>query len=1093
MRVYLLLMKLSGIVLAFLLSLVFSCSTLGQGDFSLHGSVRVKNYTQKQYNANAQIFGISATSQGVLCFSNQRGVLQYDGQEWRLDTLNNKMETFSTLSVGEDLLVCNTSGLGVFEKQANGTMRFKDLSDNYTDKRNPISSIIQYQGGYVISYLNVVYVLDDNYHKIAAYNDSENGIGAVAVINDVLYFRGKNKELIVYQNGKFSKFNKEGFFLDKNVVVVFSFQNELFVLTESQGLFLVEENNQFKRVFLDDSYSFKSALNINDDLISLGSYVEGLLILDKNFNPRYQLNTEKGLNDGTIMCQFLDKEQNLWLGTANGISKLDLLSPVLKYENLYDEATIEDINSFEDNILLATGGGTYSINAKGDVIKIKEVPDECFGLQKLIIAGDTSVYISALYNVFKLNSNGVASITEGGPYNVAQSPLNPNHIIVLHYDGIQLLEYKNDAFKEVKYIKGFCEGEPFNFQVEKDGTIWIGTKPNDGVYKLSMDIFFQNELSFQRFYTAQGLPVGQTYLFYYQDRIYVGTNSGVYKFDGEKFNPTTEFGLDFSAEKKGVHRINADALGNVWMVIFKDATNSYEIGYASATKDGDMQWHPEYFYSYDEYIVHSLYHLDSNITWLGGPGGLMSFDKSLIQDKKQPFDALLRKVMLGDSLVYGGNGAFIEGSVFDYNPKKLFEFKFSSNSYFDEEKTLYSFFLEGYDTDWSPWSNKTVRDYSLGEGSYAFKVKAKNILGVESSIISYQFEVLPPWYRTWWAYVIFFVAFLAVLFLAVRLSIRRVKLQNVRLEKIVEERTEEVVAQKAEAEKQRDFAEEQKHLVEEKNLEITDSINYAKRLQHAILTPVKTIQETFNRSFIFYLPKDIVAGDFYWTNLAKSNNRNSRSLIAAADCTGHGVPGAMVSVVCSNALDRSVKEFGLVEPAKILDKVTDLVIETFEQSEDEVKDGMDIAICSFETVEDYIEVQYAGANNPLWVVRTFPSMEVNGEIFEPILSSDDGALHLFEVKASKQPVGKYAERKPFVNNIIKLQEEDCLYTFTDGFADQFGGEKGKKYKYLPFKRFVLSIQNQSMSEQEAALKKEFLSWQGAHEQIDDVCIVGIKL
>jgi serine phosphatase RsbU (regulator of sigma subunit) len=401
--------------------------------------------------------------------------------------------------------------------------------------------------------------------------------------------------------------------------------------------------------------------------------------------------------------------------------------------------------------------------------------------------------------------------------------------------------------------------------------------------------------------------------------------------------------------------------------------------------------------------------------------------------------------------------------------------------------------LEGYDQTWSEWSDKTVKDYSLAEGSYTFHVKAKNILDEESSVVSYSFEVLPPWFRTWWAYIIFVIAFLGLIALVVRLSIRRVKLQNIRLEKIVEERTEEVVAQKAEAEKQRDFAEEQKHLVEEKNAEITDSINYAKRLQTAILTPIKNIQETFSKSFILYLPKDIVAGDFYWTNLAKQNNRNSRSLIAAADCTGHGVPGAMVSVVCSNALDRSVKEFGLIEPGKILDKVTDLVIETFEQSEDEVKDGMDIAICSYETIGDYIEVQYAGANNPLWVVRTKNEMNVNGVNAVPILANADNTFFLFEVAATRQPVGKYAERKPFKNNVIQLEDGDTLYTFTDGYADQFGGAKGKKFMASNFKKLLIAIQQETMENQMIAIKKAFDEWKGGEEQIDDVCVIGIRL
>ncbi len=1085
-------MKCSKSIYAFFVFIFFFLNVNAQGPFSLQGSVRIKNYTQKDYRANAQIFGISETKEGVLCFANQRGVLQYDGQNWRTLLLPDKMESFSTLSIEDDILVANTSGLGIFKITDNGLYTFQDLSTNYTDSRNPISGLNRYKNGFVISYLNVVYVLDENFQKIAEYKDQNKSIGAVSVIDDKIYFRGKENALIVFDNGTFKKVFAENLFEDKLITSVLKFNNQIIIVTERNGVYILENDNKLTWVYNNDEFSFKSAHNINNEFLSLGSFVTGLLVLNKNFTPKFLLNPNKGLNDGTILSQFLDRESNLWLGTANGISKVDLLSPVMKYESVFNGATIEDISEFKNNIILATGGGAYNLTSAGEIIKVSGINNDCYGLRKLVFETDTSIFISSLYDVFKYDDKAV-SISEGGPYNVAQSPLNPNHLVVLHYDGIQLLEYNEGKFKEIKYIKGFCEGEPFNFSITEDGTIWIGTKPNDGVYKMHMDVFFQNDLTFERFYTGQGLPEGQTYIFNYENEVYVGTDNGLYKKVGQKFEVSNEFGVDFTEGNRGIHRINMDLSGNIWMVLFRDVDNTYEIGFTQKDSEGNHIWHPEFFYSYDEYIVHSVFHQNESITWLGGPGGLMSFDKSLIKTKEVNFESLIRQIKLGDSLVFGGNGNLIQDLVFEYNPKQLLEFNFTANSYFAEEKTVFAFYLEGYDNDWSDWSAKTIKDYSLDEGTYTFHVKAKNILGIESKVTSFRFTVLPPWYRTAWGYLLFVLIFSGVLFIVVRLSIRRIKQQNIKLEQIVEERTQEVVAQKAEAERQRDFAEEQKHLVEEKNLEITDSINYAKRLQNAILTPVKTIQETFKRSFILFLPKDIVAGDFYWTNLAKSNNRSSRSLIAAADCTGHGVPGAMVSVVCSNALDRSVKEFGLIEPAKILDKVTDLVIETFEQSEDEVKDGMDIAICSYETIGDYVEVQYAGANNPLWVIRDTNEMEVNGEIIKPILENESQKLFLFEVKATKQPVGKYAERKPFENNVLKLKEGDIVYTFTDGFADQFGGENGKKYKYLPFKRYMLSIQNLSMEEQEQNIAKEFAQWKGNFEQVDDICIIGIKI
>ncbi|MGE0560892.1 MAG: SpoIIE family protein phosphatase [Flavobacteriales bacterium] len=258
----------------------------------------------------------------------------------------------------------------------------------------------------------------------------------------------------------------------------------------------------------------------------------------------------------------------------------------------------------------------------------------------------------------------------------------------------------------------------------------------------------------------------------------------------------------------------------------------------------------------------------------------------------------------------------------------------------------------------------------------------------------------------------------------------------------------------------------QKIIVEEKNKEITSSITYAKRIQNAILPPETLFENCFPQSFIFYLPKDIVAGDFYW--LEKTNSSNI--LIAAADCTGHGVPGAMVSVVCNNALNRAVREFNLTKPSAILDKVSLLVEETFEKSVNEVRDGMDITLCNFNT--ETLQLEYAGANNSLYLIR-------NNE--------------LTEIKADRQPVGKYFKKKPFTTHLLQLQKNDIIYLFTDGFADQFGGPKGKKFMYKPFKDLLLNSSKQPIEKQKSLIEKTFFDWKGELEQMDDICIIGIRV
>lgn len=262
--------------------------------------------------------------------------------------------------------------------------------------------------------------------------------------------------------------------------------------------------------------------------------------------------------------------------------------------------------------------------------------------------------------------------------------------------------------------------------------------------------------------------------------------------------------------------------------------------------------------------------------------------------------------------------------------------------------------------------------------------------------------------------------------------------------------------------------EKQNHEIAEKNNDITNSITYAKRIQEAILPSKKYVNKYLPNSFVLYKPKDIVAGDFFWFE-----HVNGISLIAAADCTGHGVPGALVSVVCSNALNRAVLEFGLTDTGKILDKTRELVLDTFSKSDEDVKDGMDISLCGIRySSNNEVSIMWSGANNPLWYIN-------NGEIKE--------------IKAHKQPIGKTDNPEPFPTNQIRLNKGDTVYLFTDGYADQFGGEKGKKFKYKQLQELIFKNSPLPPEIQLQKLDETFETWRGPLEQVDDVCIIGIRL
>jgi len=261
----------------------------------------------------------------------------------------------------------------------------------------------------------------------------------------------------------------------------------------------------------------------------------------------------------------------------------------------------------------------------------------------------------------------------------------------------------------------------------------------------------------------------------------------------------------------------------------------------------------------------------------------------------------------------------------------------------------------------------------------------------------------------------------------------------------------------------------QKEMVEEKNAEIMSSIRYAQRIQNALLTSDEHWDAISQDYFVMLKPKDVVSGDFYWAHYFNDN----KAIWVAADCTGHGVPGAFMSMLGIGFLNEIVIEDNIQYPDEILNRLRTKIINALRQKgmQHQQMDGMDLALCLLD--KNNSKLYYAGANNPLWIMR-------NGDIIE--------------VAPDKQPVGFLVnnEAEPFTMHEINLQKGDALYTFTDGYADQFGGEKGKKFKNKKFRELLKSIENQPMSLQKEAIELAFETWKGSLEQVDDVCIIGVK-
>jgi serine phosphatase RsbU (regulator of sigma subunit)/ligand-binding sensor domain-containing protein len=519
------------------------------------------------------------------------------------------------------------------------------------------------------------------------------------------------------------------------------------------------------------------------------------------------------------------------------------------------------------------------------------------------------------------------------------------------------------------------------------------------------------------------------------------------------FNPTTEKYTRFS-RKDGlidnkIHNLFADNQNRIWIstprgISILDLKDTTFQNYSESDLPGKKPTDYSLWYNGSD---------RSEITYFT-PTSLVKINSGIINTSKPLIDVFDLKMNEHD---------FLSDQEFAYDQNNL-TFEFVVLDLTSPKMNKYAYQLQGYDQDWvtGDYTIRKVKYMNLPAGEYVLKVKGTNASGVWSDeLVVAEFVILLPWWQTIWFRILIIVLILVITFLIIKWRTKKLKDRQKQLEEKIDEATFEIRLQKDE--------------IQVQHREIKDSIQYAKRIQEAILPPSKIVKEWLEDSFIIYKPKDIVAGDFYWLDSVKSSVSvdGNRILFAVGDCTGHGVPGAMVSVVCHNALNRCVREFGLTTPSQILDKTRDLIIDAFSADQTDVKDGMDAALVSLEFKTDSsCSVQYSGANNGLYLIK-------------------DGAF--VEIKPDKQPIGRFAKQTPFTNHQIELKKGDTIYLFSDGFADQFGGPKGKKFKYEAFREMIMRFSSMSMAEQRIHIESTYESWRGDFEQLDDICIIGVRV
>ncbi|MCB8994070.1 MAG: SpoIIE family protein phosphatase [Bacteroidales bacterium] len=1051
-----------------------------------HGLLPVYNFSAKTYNAQEQNLAIAQDNRGLLYFANNSGILEYDGVSWRLIKLVNERVPRSLVTDSKGrVFVGSEKEFGYLAPDSVGNMDYVSLTmyipEEFKEFRE-VWNVYAVKEEVIFQTDKALYIWNGKQIRIVPSNSK---IQEFFYTGTELIARLEGKGLCIFKNDTFIPIPGGDFFSGKQVFGAVRIDSStLLIATGNEGLFTLKTDKSELSVpkkFSTDADAYFKSFNIfniarpAENLISIGTWGGGIVVTDLQGKIKSILDKESGLQDPIILDQLTDAAGNTWLALSKGISRTELSSPVSLFNNQQGlQGTVQAITRFKNRIYAATNIGVFyldytSRNINGNAIKepvfkaIGNFTSECWDLLNFTCNGHEILLVVTNSNISIIQpDNSLKPIFNGAVYDIYQSRLDPARIYVGMEEGITSLHFDNGKWTQEEKVKGIDETIS-SITEDQNGNLWMGTL-NQGVVKININSLEGNKIKnieIIKYDSLNGLPSGPTLVSNISGRTIIGTSEGIYKFQPYQntFIPDSAFGDYFIKHTPYIHRISEQKGNKVWLVTVDEKTNKYITGNLLYIPGKDFEWQTQPYALISKSIQHAIY-IDANgICWFGGPEGLYRYNSNIRKNYETVYHTLIRKVTIGeDSLIFGGAGFDDEMESSLLQPPILqpelsysfnsLKFDFSALSSENESDMSYSYILDGYEKKWSEWSSQNKKEYTnLNEGSYILRVKSKNIYGNEGTEADFAFTILSPWYRTIFAYISYVILLAIFIYVIVKVYTRS-------LRSIIQERTAEVVRQKNE--------------IELKNKEITDSIHYASRIQSAILPPEEYIGNIINEHFILYKPRDIVSGDFYWMHSEKN-----KLITVTADCTGHGVPGAFMSMLGVAFLNEIIIRHEDNTSDKILNELRSYVIKSLRQTgrEGENQDGMDISLCIYDFTD--MSLQFSGANNPLYLFR-------NGE--------------LIIYPADNMPIGIHTRHtEDFTRHDIKIQKGDMIYTFSDGYVDQFGGPKGKKYMSKNFKDLLLRIHKESVAEQKMLLNREINDWMENYSQVDDILVMGIRI
>lgn len=872
-----------------LIILIFlSISLFKQGYTQERGLLLSTYYSPLDYKAGNQNWSIVQDQRGIMYFANSLGILEYDGSTWRnIPVSNNSNARSLAIDEKNTIYVGAYNELGYLSSSNSGNLYYHSLThlidSSYLNFNDVWSTYCMADG---VFFLTENYVFKFHNNKITVIEKEKERFYLSFKIENNLYVQEIGKGLLKYENNELNLIDKGSFFKEKRIHSILPYNDKLLICTRTQGLYVYDNSSKTAKIKAISDIS-KKAKNLNDyliknviytgieltdNLIAIGTITGNVLIIDKNWNVVDNIDNESTGIISPAHCLYYKKNQPLWLATPNGLCKVELFSPFRYWNNEKGvSGTITDVACIDDNLYISTGTGLYYTKRKKDNIDfsinsflpVEGQFEQSWSFQYFDLPGsEKSTILSSKYKtllaatshgLFQIKEDNSVSVSEyKSIFNIHQYEKEPSELFLGMQNGIARITYKNNKW----YDQGIQFGiTSMIHDINEDslGNLWFDA-PFKGVYRVKNPLNINPADQLIELYdTTHGLPdIRATQIGKDEEGLFFKNDNNYYVFD----SVYNKFNLYIFPEEE-----QTDTLEGSEPV---DSLSAYRI--------------------WDE-IISGLYVITQtdSILWFNTTKGVFRFVETYYKDNTELLPAIIRNVTSGDSSIYyGTNFTKLNESGYLINPSPIVSketildiqdnsltFYYSSPFYEEESKTVFSYFLEGYDKNWSEWSTETKRDFSyLKEGDYTFKVKAKNIYQIVSAPAEFKFKILPPWYRSFAAILGYIALGIILIIVIVRLYTYRLIKEKDKLEKIVIERTQEILMQKEEILVQAEHLKDANEGITAKNEELEkqkwEITNQAIKLRKANIELIKlskVASETDNAITIF--DKD---GNVEWVN-----------------------------------------------------------------------------------------------------------------------------------------------------------------------------------------------------------------------------------